>query len=207
MGTNKKYEKIQGALAGIVLLSLFELLLIGVLWILYPVSDDLVYRVLIVGTMIFLAVTIILQWYSLFLRSRELDREEEELAAALDLDISSVKAEAQDNQHKEENKMLVVNIDHIPGKNLEALGMAKGTIVYSKNFGKDFMAGVKGLVGGELSGYTEMLNEARQMAVKRMVDEAAAMGADAVVNVRYGSASMMAGAAEVIAYGTAVKYI
>ena len=103
--------------------------------------------------------------------------------------------------------MLIVNIDHIPGKNLEALGMAKGTIVYSKNFGKDFMASVKGLVGGELEGYTEMLNEARQMAVKRMVDEAAQMGADAVVNVRYGSASMMAGAAEVIAYGTAVKYV
>ena len=103
--------------------------------------------------------------------------------------------------------MLIVNIDHIPGKNLEALGMAKGTIVYSKNFGKDFMASVKGLVGGELEGYTEMLNEARQMAVKRMVDEATQMGADAVVNVRYGSASMMAGAAEVIAYGTAVKYV
>ena len=102
--------------------------------------------------------------------------------------------------------MLIVNIDHIPGKELEALGMAKGTIVYSKNFSKDFMASVKGLVGGELEGYTEMLNEARQMAVKRMVDEAQAMGADAVVNVRYGSAAVMQGAAEVIAYGTAVKF-
>lgn len=103
--------------------------------------------------------------------------------------------------------MFIVNIDHIPGKELEALGMVKGTIVYSKNFGKDFMAGIKGLVGGELEGYTEMLNEARQMAVKRMVDEAEAMGADAVINVRYGSASLMAGAAEVIAYGTAVRYL
>ena len=102
--------------------------------------------------------------------------------------------------------MFVVNIDHIPGKELEALGMVKGTIVYSKNFGKDFMASVKGLVGGELQGYTEMLNEARQMAMKRMVDEAERMGADAVINVRYGSAAVMAGAAEVIAYGTAVKY-
>ena len=103
--------------------------------------------------------------------------------------------------------MFIVNIDHIPGKEIEALGMVKGTIVYSKNFGKDFMAAMKGLVGGELVDYTDMLNEARQMAVKRMVDEAEAMGADAVVNVRYGSASLMSGAAEVIAYGTAVKYL
>lgn len=102
--------------------------------------------------------------------------------------------------------MLVINIDHIPGRELEVLGMAKGTIVYSKNFGKDFMSAVKGLVGGELTDYTDMLNEARQIAVKRMVDEAEALGADAVINVRYGSAAVMSGAAEVIAYGTAVKY-
>ena len=67
------------------------------------------------------------------------------------------------------------------------------------------MAGMKTLVGGELSAYTEMLNEARQIATKRMVDEAEALGADAVINVRYGSASMMQGAAEVVVYGTAVK--
>ena len=103
--------------------------------------------------------------------------------------------------------MLIVNIDHIPGREFEALGMAKGTIVYSKNFGKDFMSAVKGLVGGELTDYTEMLNEARQIAVKRMVDEAEGMGADAVVNLRYGSAAVMSGAAEVIAYGTAVKFL
>ena len=102
--------------------------------------------------------------------------------------------------------MILVNIDHIPGKEFEVLGMAKGTVVQSKNFGKDFMAGMKTLVGGEITGYTEMLVEARQLATKRMVDEAEALGADAVVNVRYGSSSVMQGAAEVIAYGTAVKY-
>ena len=102
--------------------------------------------------------------------------------------------------------MLLLNIDHVPGREIEALGIVKGTIVHSKNFGKDFMAAMKTLVGGELKGYTEMLIEARQIATKRMVDEAEAMGADAVICVRFGSASLMSSAAEVIAYGTAVKY-
>ena len=102
--------------------------------------------------------------------------------------------------------MLLVNIDHIPGKELDALGIVKGTVVQSKNFGKDFMAGMKTLVGGEITGYTEMLVEARQIATKRMVDEATAMGADAVVNIRFGSSAVMQGAAEIIAYGTAVKF-
>lgn len=102
--------------------------------------------------------------------------------------------------------MLLLNIDHVPGKEIEALGLVKGTVVQSKNFGKDFMAGMKTLVGGEITGYTEMLNEARQIAVKRMVDEAEALGADAVVNVRYASASIMQGAAEITVYGTAVRY-
>ncbi len=101
--------------------------------------------------------------------------------------------------------MLLLNIDYVPGKEIEALGMVKGTVVQSKNIGRDFMAGMKTLVGGEIVGYTEMLIEARQIATKRMVDEAEALGADAVVNVRYGSAAVMQGAAEVIAYGTAVK--
>ena len=84
--------------------------------------------------------------------------------------------------------------------------MVKGTIVQSKNFGKDFMAGMKTLVGGEISSYTEMLVEARQIATKRMVDEAEQLGADAIVGVRYASSSVMQGAAEVLAYGTAVKF-
>lgn len=101
--------------------------------------------------------------------------------------------------------MMLVSIDSIPGKDFEPLGMVKGTIVQSKNFGRDFMAALKTLVGGEIAGYTEMLNEARQIATKRMVDEATALGADAVVGVRYGSSAVMQNAAEVVAYGTAVK--
>ena len=93
-----------------------------------------------------------------------------------------------------------------PGREFEVLEAVKGTVVYSKNFGRDFMAGMKTLVGGEIVGYTEMLTEARQIATKRMVDEADALGADAIINIRYGSSAVMQGAAEVIAYGTAVKY-
>ncbi len=103
--------------------------------------------------------------------------------------------------------MKLVSIDHIPGYEMEVLGIVKGTIVQTKNVGRDFMAGMKTLVGGEIVGYTEMLNEARQIATKRMVDEAEELGADAVVAVRYGSSQVMQGAAEVIAYGTAVKLI
>lgn len=102
--------------------------------------------------------------------------------------------------------MKLVNIDYLPGEEIvEVLGLVKGTIVQSKNIGRDFMAGMKTIVGGEISGYTEMLITARQMATKRMVDEAEGLGADAVINIRYGSSSVMNGAAEVIAYGTAVK--
>ena len=102
--------------------------------------------------------------------------------------------------------MLLLNIDYVPGREIaEALGIVKGTTVQSKNFGRDFMAGMKTLVGGEIVGYTEMLTEARQIATKRMVDEAEKLGADAVINIRYGSSSIMQGAAEVVAYGTAVR--
>lgn len=102
--------------------------------------------------------------------------------------------------------MTLLTIDYIPGKEFEVLGMVKGTTVQSKNLGKDFMAGMKSIVGGELVGYTEMLNEARQISTKRMVDEAEELGADAVVGVRYGSSTIMQGAAEIVTYGTAVKY-
>ena len=102
--------------------------------------------------------------------------------------------------------MLIVNIDHIPGKSFAVLGLVKGTVVQSKNFGKDFMSAMKTLVGGEIAAYTEMLDEARQIAVGRMAAEAEAMGADAVVNLRFASSSVMQGAAECIAYGTAVKF-
>ena len=103
--------------------------------------------------------------------------------------------------------MKLLSIDYIPGAEIEALGVVKGTIVQSKNIGRDFMAGMKTLVGGEIAGYTEMLVEARQIATKRMVDEAEQLGADAVIGVRYGSSMVMQGAAEILAYGTAVKFI
>ena len=102
--------------------------------------------------------------------------------------------------------MKLVNIDYIPGEKIkEVLGIVKGQIVQSKNIGRDFMAGMKTIVGGEIVSYTEMIATARSMATKRMVDEAKALGADAVINVRYGSSTVMNGAAEIIAYGTAVK--
>ena len=101
--------------------------------------------------------------------------------------------------------MLLLNIDYVPGREIEALGLVKGTVVQSKHIGKDFMAGMKTLVGGEIVGYTEMLVEARQLATKRLVGEAEALGADGVVDLRFGCASVMQGAAEVIAYGTAVR--
>ena len=103
--------------------------------------------------------------------------------------------------------MKLLSIEHVPGKEYEVLGLVKGTIVQSKNVGRDFMAGMKTLVGGEIVGYTEMLTEARQIATKRMVDEAEALGADAVIGLRYGSSQVMDTAAEVLAYGTAVKVL
>lgn len=103
--------------------------------------------------------------------------------------------------------MKLLSIEYIPGEEIEALGMVKGTVVQSKNIGRDFMAGMKGLVGGEIVGYTEMLNEARQIAVKRMIDEAKAMDADAIIGIQYGSSQVMQGAAEMVAYGTAVKIL
>ena len=103
--------------------------------------------------------------------------------------------------------MKLVSIESYPGKEIEVLGLVKGTIVQTKNLGRDFMAGMKTLVGGEIVGYTEMLNEARQIATKRMVGEAETLGADAIIGVRYGSSQVMQGAAEVVAYGTAVKII
>lgn len=103
--------------------------------------------------------------------------------------------------------MILVNIDHIPGKELEALTLVQGSTIQSKHIGKDITQSLKTLVGGELTAYTEMMNEARALATKRMVLAAEALGADAVVNVRYASSAVMQGAAEVIAYGTAVKFV
>ncbi len=102
--------------------------------------------------------------------------------------------------------MILVNTDYISGKELEMLGLVKGSTIQSRNVGRDITQGFKTLVGGELKAYTEMMNEARAIATKRMVEEAEKLGADAVVNIRYASAAVLQGAAEVMAYGTAVKY-
>ena len=103
--------------------------------------------------------------------------------------------------------MILVNTDYITGKELEMLGLVRGSTIQSKNIGKDIAQSFKTIVGGELKAYTEMMNEARAVATERMVAEADGMGADAVVNIRYASSSVMQGAAEVIAYGTAVRFI
>lgn len=102
--------------------------------------------------------------------------------------------------------MILVTTEYIPGKELEMLGIVKGSTIQSKHIGSDISQSFKTIVGGELKSYTDMMNKARTLATERMCAEAQAMGADAVVNVRYVSASVMQGAAEIMAYGTAVKF-
>ena len=103
--------------------------------------------------------------------------------------------------------MLIVTTDHITGKNVEMLGLVKGSTIQTVHMGKDIMNGFKTLVGGELTSYNEMMNEARALPTKRMAEEAQSMGADAIVCVRYSSASVAQAAAEIMAYGTAVKFV
>ncbi|MBO7309795.1 MAG: YbjQ family protein [Clostridia bacterium] len=103
--------------------------------------------------------------------------------------------------------MILVNTDYISGKELETLSIVKGSTIQSKHLGKDIAQSFKAMVGGELKSYNEMMNEARALATKRMVEEAEALGADAIVNIRYASSAVMQNAAEVIAYGTAVKFV
>ena len=101
--------------------------------------------------------------------------------------------------------MLVSNIEIIPGKRISKhLGMVQGNTVRAKHAGRDIMASVKNIFGGELKGYTELLTEAREEAIGRMVQQAEAVGANAVINVRFSTSSVAAGAAELFAYGTAV---
>ena len=103
--------------------------------------------------------------------------------------------------------MLMVNTDYISGKELQTLGLVRGSTIQTKNLLRDISQGLKTIVGGELGAYTDMMNKARDLATERMVQEARALGADAVVNVRFTTSSVMEGAAEVMAFGTAVKYI
>ncbi len=102
--------------------------------------------------------------------------------------------------------MILATTDFISGKELETLGIVKGTTVQTRHVGKDILAAFKTLVGGELVGYTEMLNSARAQATKRMVEEAEKLGAQGVVCVRYASSAIAQGAAEVMVYGTAVRF-
>ncbi len=101
--------------------------------------------------------------------------------------------------------MIIMTIEN-PGRPFETLGLVRGSMIQSKHIGKDMAAGLKTLVGGELKGYTEMMEESREIATQRMIGQAKVLGADAVVCVRYTSSSVMQGAAEVTAYGTAIKY-
>ncbi len=102
--------------------------------------------------------------------------------------------------------MIVVNTDFIEGKEIkEMLGLVRGNTIQAKSIGKDFRAGLRHIVGGEIKEYTEMLSESREVAYKRMIDKAEKLGADAVINVRFMTSAIMGGAAEILAYGTAVK--
>lgn len=102
--------------------------------------------------------------------------------------------------------MILSNTETIPGRTIvEFYGVVSGNTVRAKHIGRDFMAGMKNLVGGELKGYTELLGEAREEAVRRMVQQAESMGANAVVNVRFATSTVAQGAAELFAYGTAVQ--
>ncbi len=102
--------------------------------------------------------------------------------------------------------MFLVTTDYISGKELEMLGLVRGSTIQSKHIGSDISQSFKTIVGGELKSYTKMMDDARDLATSRMIAEAEKLGADAIVNVRYASSAVVQAAAEVIAYGTAVKY-
>jgi len=101
--------------------------------------------------------------------------------------------------------MIITNIETVPGKTIvEHFGLVSGSTIRAKHVGRDLMAGLKNLVGGELKGYTQLLNESRQQAIGRMIEQARQLGANAIVNVRFSTSSVAQGAAELYAYGTAV---
>lgn len=102
--------------------------------------------------------------------------------------------------------MIIVNTETIPNKEIiEVYGVVRGNVIHSKNIGKDIVAGFRNIVGGEIKEYTEMMSEARDIALSRMIKEAESLGANAIVNIRFMTASVMQSAAELMAYGTAVK--
>ena len=103
--------------------------------------------------------------------------------------------------------MLITTCDVIPGKQVEILGLVRGNVVTSKHIGRDIMAGFNNIAGGEIKSYTDMMNDGREIAEQRMVAEAQAMGANAIICARYASSSVMEGTQEMLAYGTAVRYV
>jgi uncharacterized protein YbjQ (UPF0145 family) len=109
-------------------------------------------------------------------------------------------------QENDGGKMIITNIETVPGKNIvEHFGLVSGSTIRAKHVGRDIMASLKNLVGGELKGYTELLQESRQQALDRMVEQARQLGANAIINVRFSTSSVAQGAAELYAYGTAVR--
>ncbi|MBC2576934.1 YbjQ family protein [Peptostreptococcus russellii] len=103
--------------------------------------------------------------------------------------------------------MIIVNTDYYNDKEFEMLGLVRGSTIQTKNIGRDISQGFKTIVGGELKSYTDMMNKARDIATERMIEEAERLEADAVINVRYTTSAIMQGAAEVMVYGTAVKFL
>jgi len=101
--------------------------------------------------------------------------------------------------------VIIMTTEHI-NKDFEVLGLVRGSMIQSKHLGRDMMAGFKTLVGGELKGYTQMMEESREQALRRMSSQADTLGADAIIGMRFTSSSLMQGAAEITAYGTAIKY-
>jgi len=102
--------------------------------------------------------------------------------------------------------LILTNIESIPGKKIvEHFGLVSGSTIRAKHIGRDFMASLKNIVGGELKGYTELLTDSRRQAVDRMIDQAQQLGANAIVNIRFSTSSVAQGAAELYAYGTAVR--
>ncbi len=102
--------------------------------------------------------------------------------------------------------MILTTTENIPEKSYQIVGLVRGSTIQCKNIGRDIGSSFKNLVGGEMKSYTEMMNQAREVATQRMIDDAQQQGADAIVCMRYASSSVMQGAAEVIAYGTGVKF-
>ena len=103
--------------------------------------------------------------------------------------------------------MFITTCDVIPGKQIEVLGLVTGNVVTSKHIGRDIMAGLKNIAGGEIKSYTDMMNEGRQIAEQRMIEQAQQMGANAIICMRFASASVIEGTQEMLAYGTAVRYL